>query len=78
MKSQTQLNIAGILLFLAGSFIIMGIITGEAFYPTAIALIIFLIVRNQKDEKDFEQHLNDDYRKTNDEEDDAATEEGLK
>ena len=44
----------------------------------AIALIIFLIVRNRKDEKKFEQHLNDDYRKTKDEEDDAPTEEGLK
>ena len=44
----------------------------------AIALIIFLIVRNQKDEKKFEKHLNDDYRKTKDEEDDAPTEKGLK
>lgn len=34
MKSQPQLNIAGTLLFLAGSIIIMGIITGETFYPT--------------------------------------------
>ena len=34
MKSNTQLNIAGTLLFLAGIFIIMGIITGETFYPT--------------------------------------------
>lgn len=33
MKSQTQLNIAGTLLFLAGGIIIMGIITGETFYP---------------------------------------------
>ena len=30
----------------------------------AIALIIFLIVRNQIDEKKFEQQLNDDYPKT--------------
>ena len=29
----------------------------------AIALIIFLIVRNQKDEKDFEKTLNNDYPK---------------
>ena len=56
----------------------MGIIIGETFYTTAIALIIFLIVRNQKDEKKFEQQLNDDYPKTKDEEDDAPTEEGLK
>jgi hypothetical membrane protein len=34
MKSQTQLNIAGTLLFLAGGAIIVGIITGETFYPT--------------------------------------------
>ncbi len=34
MKNQSQLNIAGTLLFLAGSIIIMGIITGETFYPT--------------------------------------------
>ena len=42
-----------------------------------IALIVFLIVRNQKDEKKFEQHLNDDYRKTKDEEDDTPAEEEL-
>lgn len=34
MKSQTKLNIAGTSLFAADSFIIMGIITGETFYPT--------------------------------------------
>ncbi len=34
MKSKTQLNIAGTLLFLAGSIIIIGIITGEIFFPT--------------------------------------------
>lgn len=33
MKSQAQLNIAGTLLFFAGSLIIMGLITGETFYP---------------------------------------------
>lgn len=43
-----------------------------------IALIVFLIVRNQKDEKKFEQQLNDDYPKTKNEEADAATEDALK
>jgi len=44
----------------------------------AIALIVFLIVRNQKDEKAFENQLNNDYRKTKDEEGDVETEEPLK
>ncbi|MGA9211838.1 hypothetical protein [Kaistella sp.] len=29
----------------------------------AIALLVFLIIRNQKDEKEFEKELNDDYPK---------------
>jgi hypothetical protein len=37
----------------------------------AIALIVFLVVRNQKDEKDFEKQINNDYHKTKDEEGDA-------
>lgn len=37
----------------------------------AIALIVFLVVRNQKDEKVFEDQVNNDYHKTKDEEDDA-------
>ncbi|MDZ4809642.1 MAG: hypothetical protein SGI96_15435 [Bacteroidota bacterium] len=44
----------------------------------AIALIVFLIVRNQKDEKAFENQLNNDYRKAKDEEGDVETEEPLK
>ncbi len=32
-----------------------------------LALIIFLVVKNQKDEKKFEEQLNNDYDKTNDE-----------
>jgi hypothetical protein len=36
------------------------------FGSAALALIIFLIVRNQKDEKNFEEQLNNDYDKTND------------
>lgn len=39
----------------------------------AIALIVFLVVRNQKDEKDFEQQINNDYHKTKDDEGDAET-----
>jgi low affinity Fe/Cu permease len=31
-----------------------------------ITLIIFLIIKNQKDEKKFEEQLNNDYDKTND------------
>lgn len=30
-----------------------------------IALIVFLIIRNQKDEKDFEKELDNDYPKSN-------------
>lgn len=37
----------------------------------AIALIVFLVVRNQKDEKVFEDQIKNDYHKTKDEEDDA-------
>ena len=29
----------------------------------AIGLIVFLVIRNQKDEKDFEKKLNNDYPK---------------
>jgi hypothetical protein len=44
----------------------------------AIALIVFLVVRNQKDEKVFEDQLNDDYHKTKDEEGDAEIDEVTK
>lgn len=37
----------------------------------AVALIAFLVVRNQKDEKVFEDQINNDYHKTKDEEGDA-------
>ncbi len=33
----------------------------------ALALIIFLVMKNQKDENKFEKQLNNDYDKTNDE-----------
>ena len=44
----------------------------------AIALIIFLVARNQKDEKKFEEQFNNDYHKTKDEEGDTDPEEPLK
>ncbi|MDZ4795698.1 MAG: hypothetical protein SGI83_15575 [Bacteroidota bacterium] len=44
----------------------------------AIALIVFLIVRNQKDEKAFENKLNNDYRKPKNDESDVETDEVLK
>ena len=40
-----------------------------------VILIIFLVVRNVKDEKQFEEQLNTDYHKTKDEQADADTEE---
>jgi hypothetical protein len=43
-----------------------------------IALVIFLVMRNQKDKKTFEDQLNNDYRKSKDEEGDTDTEEPLK
>ncbi len=43
-----------------------------------LALIIYLVVRNQKDEKELETQLKNDYPKTKEEEDDADTEEVLK
>lgn len=42
----------------------------------AIAFIVFLVIRNQKDEKDFEQQLNNDYHKTKDAEKDIEIKEG--
>ena len=44
----------------------------------ALALIIFLIVRNQKDEKVFEEQLNNDYHKTKEEEGDVEIDEATK
>ncbi len=41
----------------------------------AIILIIFLVWRNQKDEKDFEQQVNNDYPKPTAEETDMETDE---
>lgn len=44
----------------------------------AIALIAFLVWRNFKDEKQFENQLKDDYRKSKDEEDDVEIDETMK
>lgn len=40
-----------------------------------IALIIFLVLRNIKDEKKMEQQLNNDYRKPTDDEGDIEVED---
>ena len=42
-----------------------------AIFDGPLSLIIFLILRNQKDEKDFEHQINNDYHKTKDEEGDS-------
>ena len=44
----------------------------------AIALIVFLVIRNQKDEKNFESQLKNDYHKTKDEEGDVEIDEKMK
>ncbi len=44
----------------------------------AIALIVFLVIRNQKDEKEFETQLKNDYHKTKDEEGDVEIDEKMK
>ncbi len=41
----------------------------------AIALIVFLVVRNQKDEKEFENQLKNDYRKPPDKEGDIEVDD---
>lgn len=38
-------------------------------------MIIFLVVRNQKDENDFENQVNNDYHKIKDEEGDTEIDE---
>jgi hypothetical protein len=44
----------------------------------AIALIIFLVRRNNKDEKVFEDQMNNDYHKSKEEEGDAEIDEVMK
>ena len=41
----------------------------------SLAFIIFLIRQNRKDQKQLEKKLNEDYRKTKDEENDVDTED---
>ena len=43
-----------------------------------VALIVFLVQRNVKDEKEFEQQQNNDYHKVKNEEGDVDTEEKMK
>jgi hypothetical protein len=43
-----------------------------------IALIVFLVVRNQKDKTKLEDKLNNDYHKSKDEEGDIETDEAMK
>lgn len=43
-----------------------------------IALIVFLVKRNAKGEKEFEQQQNNDYHKIKDEEGDVETDEKMK
>ena len=43
-----------------------------------VALIVFLVMRNRKDEKKFEKQLNNDYHKSKDEEGDAENDEIVK
>lgn len=42
-----------------------------------IALVVFLVVKNQKDEKKFESQLNNDYSKRKDEENDIETDDRM-
>lgn len=44
----------------------------------AIVLLVWLAWRNQKDENEFENQLNNDYRKAKEEEGDTDTEEVVK
>lgn len=43
-----------------------------------VALVVFLIRRNMKDEEDFEQQLKNDYHKTKEEEGDVDADNVLK
>ncbi len=43
-----------------------------------ITLLVFLVRKNQKDERVFEDQLNNDYHKTKDEEGDVETDKNLR
>jgi large-conductance mechanosensitive channel len=44
----------------------------------AVALIVFLVIRNIKDEKDFEDQLKNDYRKPKNDKDNVEIDEIMK
>lgn len=44
----------------------------------ALALIVFLVIRNMKDEKQFEDQLKNDYRKPKGDKDDVEIEDEMK
>ncbi|MEO6252635.1 MAG: hypothetical protein ABIO79_04985 [Ferruginibacter sp.] len=48
------------------------------FGVAAIALIVFLVVRNKKDKEKLEEDLNEDFHKSKDEEGDAEIDNVLK
>ncbi len=48
------------------------------FSIVTLALLVFLVMRNQKDEKDLEDQLYDDFRKPSIDERDIETEEIIK
>lgn len=53
----------------------MNWLTITAIAVPAIILVVFLIVKNQKDEKEFEEELKDDYIKPRNEEGDIEVDE---
>jgi LPXTG-motif cell wall-anchored protein len=42
-----------------------------------LGLLLFLIIKNRRDQKEFERQVNSDYHKTKDEEGDADPEEKM-
>jgi len=44
----------------------------------ALSLVAFLVIRNRKDEKQFEDQLKNDYHKSKDDEDDIDFDEVMK
>jgi FtsZ-interacting cell division protein ZipA len=51
-----------LLILIAGAFLL-------------VVLIVFLVLRNRKDQKELEEQLNKDYRKPKDEENDTEVED---
>ncbi len=48
------------------------------FGALAVTLVVFLVVRNQKDEKELEKQIKDDYPKPRDEKGDIEIDEVMK